>query len=148
MLAVVLFALVAGTVYNTFGPRRIPWQQDWAGHVEAQAFREKIAMVNAPDARALLATAVVLDARPVFDYQRGHLPGARSLPGELVREEFFNVLGGVSPAKTLLVYCTDVTCDEALNLARFLRQQGYTNTTLFAGGMREWKKMNYPVVTP
>ena len=39
----------------------------------------------------------------------------------------------------IITCCARNDCDEGLELALFLRRTGYTNVTLFAGGLAEWR---------
>ena len=39
----------------------------------------------------------------------------------------------------IITYCARNDCDEGLDLALFLHQIGYTNVSLFSGGLAEWR---------
>ncbi|MCX6996386.1 MAG: rhodanese-like domain-containing protein [Kiritimatiellaeota bacterium] len=141
MLALTLLAAGLGAAVNTVRPGRLPWRGDWARHVEARALRQQIRLAGLDTVRQAVNTGapVLLDARPAADFRAGHLPRAQSLPFELAPELFAPLQATLTRAQPLLTYCTRNDCDEGLELALFLRQQGYTNVMLFPGGLHEWR---------
>ena len=44
----------------------------------------------------------------------------------------------LTPEQPILVYCSGQACDESLLVSSNLLEQGFTNVSLFAGGMEEW----------
>jgi len=45
----------------------------------------------------------------------------------------------------VMVYCSGLSCDDALLLAKFLQAQGSTKVVLFAEGMSGWKEAGHPI---
>lgn len=64
---------------------------------------------------------LVLDARHVADYQRGAVPGARSMSVDSTLAERQEVLANVPKEKRIIVYCQSALCGYADNVARFLK---------------------------
>lgn len=91
---------------------------------------------------------VVLDARPGVFFEMGHLPGARNLSREQFEKDFaaFEVSSTLK-RKTLLVYCSDVSCEDGAIVARTLQQRGLGPLRLFQGGFVEWEAAGKPVET-
>ena len=46
-----------------------------------------------------------------------------------------------------MVYCGQVSCDAALQVAEKLQSLGYTRVSAFLGGFRAWDEAGYPVET-
>ncbi len=150
VLLLLACAAVPAGLSNKLRPSgRIPWVEDWSKHIEAKARLAGLSLADVQDASALLKTGrfLLLDARPVDDYRRGHLPGARSLPYEDVNERIMDFLEHLTPEQPVLAYCSGLECDESFLLASFLRQQGFTNITLFAEGFAGWAAAGMPVET-
>ncbi|MCE9614219.1 MAG: rhodanese-like domain-containing protein [Lentisphaerae bacterium] len=140
-LAVMLLgAILLGTAANLLSPRRIPWTEDWTRHVERGAADAGLHVLDLTQVRRLVATGahLILDARPPDAYNAGHLPGALSLPVDEVDVAFPPLAPALDPATPLLVYCSGRECDESLRLGEFLRDQGYTNVSIFPGGYEAW----------
>ena len=83
---------------------------------------------------------IFVDLRPVGEYQRGRLPGARSLPlRELLRRH-----GEVPRAGRVVLYCA-CPLEEIQAAYQFLRDQGYRNVSVLEEGFAGWVKRGYPV---
>ncbi|RYZ28068.1 MAG: rhodanese-like domain-containing protein [Sphingobacteriales bacterium] len=101
-----------------------------------------INLVTLDEMDALLGRAEVipLDARPRDFYDLGHLPRALNLS----REQFgpdFAVLEPVlrKPGQTLLVYCSDASCEDSVLVARELQKRGMGPLLIYPGGFAEWE---------
>jgi rhodanese-related sulfurtransferase len=82
-------------------------------------------------------SAVLLDARPVYQYVMGHLPGAINIPYdsenlvELVDEHSLKTL-------PIIVYCSSSHCNAAELLAQKLRDLGCLKVRIYSGGWEDW----------
>jgi rhodanese-related sulfurtransferase len=82
---------------------------------------------------------VLIDLRPPDAFRRGHLPGARSLPlPELGRRQ-----AEVPRAGRVVLY--GATVQEAAAAYRALRDAGYRNVMVLAGGLQTWVGLGLPV---
>src|SRR5262245_40383710 len=84
---------------------------------------------------------VLIDLRPPEAFRAGHLPRARSLP----ISEFRRRAGEVPPAGRVVLYAT--APEEAAAAYQFLRDAGYRNVMVLAGGLPEWARLGLPVET-
>jgi rhodanese-related sulfurtransferase len=93
-------------------------------------------------------SVVLLDARPYEEFAKGHIPGARSVPG----------LPGLSPSKytgdanevrktvpeltrPLIVYCNGLHCGRSKRFGAELRKLGYTNVRRYQLGIPAWRAL-------
>ncbi len=76
---------------------------------------------------------VVLDVRPAAEYEAAHLPFARSIP----LEELKNRLAELPAGKTVVAYCRGPYCLMARDAVELLRKKGYDAIRL-PEGVAEW----------
>ena len=83
---------------------------------------------------------VVLDVRPVAEFEAGHIAGARSVPvGELRR------LRSLSKDIEIVAYCRGPFCVYADDAVRQLRRRGF-NARRLEDGYPEWKRAGLSIV--
>lgn len=151
-LAVQFAALLAASVACALAsqwlmPKRIGWVGAWKNYVESKAREEGIAVVDLPAAREIATTQsrIVFDARKIADYDKGRIPGAFALPHSEVDQYFPPLIPLLIDDQPIMTYCSSKDCDEALELAKYLRKNGYTNVVVFLGGFAEWTAAGFPV---
>lgn len=140
LLFVILPALALGTLVNALRPDGIPWAADWSHRVENEARAAGLGII-AHDAMQRLAddgTAIILDARTEADYQAGHIPGALPFPHNEAETAFAAYELMLLPGEPIVVYCAGLECDDSLQLGMFLRDRGFTNILIYAGGYTAW----------
>lgn len=76
---------------------------------------------------------VVLDVRPSEEYLNAHLPFARSIPLEELRQR----LGELPKDRTIVAYCRGPYCLLAVDAVALLQQEGYSAVHL-REGVAEW----------
>jgi rhodanese-related sulfurtransferase len=92
---------------------------------------------------------VIIDARPSFYFERGHVPGAINL----ARDDFardYRKLAPMLKAKRdepIIVYCTGGACHDSRLVANALISLGYAPVSVFTGGWEAWSQAGLPVVT-
>jgi rhodanese-related sulfurtransferase len=89
--------------------------------------------------------ALPVDARSRESYDRGHLPGAYSLPLAHVDRLLDAFCIQVPVDLPLVVYCSGKDCPDALDLAKRLIGEGYRTVWVFNGGFAAWKADGLPV---
>ncbi len=112
--------------------------------------RGKITSISLTELFALQQAGQVLlyDARPAFFYALGHLPGALNLPkssdcdAEISKRET-EIKAALAAKKTIVIYCTNLTCPDARTIAIHLAGFGYPSSTL-TGGWDAWKESGLP----
>jgi rhodanese-related sulfurtransferase len=93
------------------------------------------------EARLDAGDVVVLDVRPVAEYNAGHIPTARSVPVAELRR-----LRDVSKDSEVVAYCRGPYCVYADEAVRQLRRRGYRARRL-EDGFPEWKRAGLPIAT-
>ncbi len=88
--------------------------------------------------------ALFVDARPASEYDELHVAGAVNLPPD-AWDRLASPPLPADKGHPILVYCSQESCDDALKLARRLREAGYTRVMAYLGGFREWDEAGYPV---
>jgi rhodanese-related sulfurtransferase len=104
--------------------------------------REALEGVSAEELRQRLDDPglVVLDVRPVPEYEAGHIAGARSMPLDEVRSR----LDELPRSRKVVAYCRGPHCVFADEAVGILRANGYKAFRLEAG-FPEWKLQGNPV---
>ncbi len=92
--------------------------------------------------------ALIFDVRPGFFYGLGHVPGAVNWPkghfqDQLAQREA-QIRAAVAANKPVLLYCTDLACPDALNVANRLAVLGHSSAVL-QGGFEAWKAGELPI---
>lgn len=82
---------------------------------------------------------VVLDVRPVDEYEAGHIAGARSAP----LEELPDVAGALPRSREIVAYCRGPYCVYADDAVRLLRRRGLRARRLDTG-YPEWHRARLP----
>ncbi|MBL8489524.1 MAG: ArsR family transcriptional regulator [Rhodocyclaceae bacterium] len=83
--------------------------------------------------RARRGEIIVIDVRPAAEYAAAHLPFARSIP----LEELKNRLAELPPGKTIVAYCRGPYCLMARDAVELLRRRGFDALRL-PEGVAEW----------
>jgi len=83
---------------------------------------------------------LLLDARPRFYYDWGHIPGALPLAPDSFPTDYACIERqlGNSAGKKIVVYCGDIHCPNAHTVATALVSKGYT-VTVFPPGWLGWQ---------
>ncbi len=91
-----------------------------------------------------MGSAILIDARPVQDYERGAILGAINLPYNEF-DAYFVDLSEVLPKEELyIVYCSGGNCDDSHEVLTQLEGFGFENLMLYKLGWEEWYKNGYP----
>lgn len=88
-------------------------------------------------------TAIVVEALPAPYYEDAHLPGARNLPHDSDEATIAAVLQDRDT--TVVVYCSDLACQNSTILSRRLAQLGYTDVRDYEAGKADWITAGLPV---
>lgn len=90
-----------------------------------------------------------LDARTLYEYENGHIPGALWMPSSRIDDNgalIFEIeaeAGGFD--QPVVIYCGGGDCDASHNLAIRLQQGGFTNFKILVEGYPVWTEAGYEV---
>jgi rhodanese-related sulfurtransferase len=109
------------------------------------------ATVGLPEFHAAVEArnALILDARPLVFFERGHVPGAFNL----ARDDFARDYRHLSPVlkaaidKPIIVYCSGGDCHDSRLVANALLSLGFNNVSVFTGGWEAWSAAGLPAST-
>lgn len=85
-----------------------------------------------------------LDARPVSQYARGHLPGAFSLPWLSFDQHADKVLPNLREDALLITYCDGVHCSLSKDLAQVMIDFGFPQVRVLVNGWTVWRESGLP----
>ncbi len=141
VLILIGVALLLAGLTNLIHPGRIPWVEDWANRVEAQAVSEKVALVHLSEVLDFLRedSRLFVDARSAAEYAQGHIPSAISLPFESIAMVPQVITQVLASKKAPIFYCSGIECEDSLLLALELRKLGREDVSIFIGGMDLWR---------
>jgi rhodanese-related sulfurtransferase len=131
------FRLVAAVVLAMFWPAMA-----LAGH----GTEDDVVTITAEQVKVFLDARekiVLVDLRPVKDFQKTRLPGARSLPMKELDKRFHEI----PKSGRVVLYC-DCPQNQIIEQAyQLLKDYGYRNTAVMADAFQEWLSRKYPVET-
>lgn len=137
---ILLAGLGLGAGVHLFrGPERLAW----SGEDPSGLIREANAAGIGRMGRETLVRmsgggATLLDARPLEDYRKGHIPGALPFPASDGFDALMRHADVLMEASWIGVYCSGAWCDEGLRVGRLLRESGFSDVRLYVGGYEEW----------
>lgn len=111
---------------------------------ETKDFKEPKA-IKTPFAYKLFLSGVkFIDARPVEEYEEGHIKGAINIPF-YGSENYENVLGIIPKDEVIVTYCNGDDCDLSILLGDEIFKKGYKKVYVYFGGWNDWLKLGYPI---
>jgi rhodanese-related sulfurtransferase len=133
-------------------------RQSWRGELAARLEQARsqrrqeefqgIKTVNLAQAYDLFeqGQALFIDARPADEYAELHVPKALHITPEML-ENGAEKVAGLAKDREIVVYCSQVSCDLALQVAEKLQALGFSRAQVFIGGFRAWDEAGYPADT-
>jgi rhodanese-related sulfurtransferase len=104
--------------------------------------------VNLAQAYALFQQgSLFIDARPADEFNELHVPKSLNITPEMMEAGLAEKVAGLARDREIVVYCGQVSCDLALEVAEKLQSLGFTRVTAFIGGFRVWDEAGYPADT-
>jgi rhodanese-related sulfurtransferase len=149
-IVILAAALVLGFTFNALSRNRInPFKNPAKVPVavsSSQAAVEGIKIITLEEARQAVESGVpVIDARRKAEYDEGHIPKAMLLDYYDMGTYKDRVLAHLSDDQTIMVYCSEVSCEDSELLANELYSLGFTKLLVFKGGFAEWSAAGLPV---
>ncbi len=102
--------------------------------------RDDLETITLDELSARLEDVVLLDVRPVGEFQAGHIPGARSMPIEDLENMWHDLPQGAS----IVAYCRGPYCLYSDEAVKVLRARGFDARRLVVG-LPDWRAAGLPV---
>lgn len=113
------------------------------GNEIAQLFRGyKVLRPVALTALINRENALVVDLRPMADFEKGHVPGSKNVQ----MSQFDPESKQLAPAKSLPVVLVCKTGQTAAGAARRLKKAGFEHVHVLDGGIGGWQQADLPLV--
>lgn len=113
----------------------------WAGH----DYEEPVEFVSQDHVKKLIdigEDVTFVDMRSAEDFAKGHLPGAKSIPVDVLGHRWKEI--PTSGRVVLYCACPPGQKDEIYSFT-LMRQEKYRNVTVLEDGFSAWAKRGYPV---
>jgi rhodanese-related sulfurtransferase len=86
---------------------------------------------------------VLIEALPEKYYRDGHLPLAKHMPHDQVKQLAPAILP--DQLAEIVTYCASNTCQNSHTVANLLSQIGYINVSVYTGGKKDWMEADLPL---
>ena len=149
-----ILSLVLGLGVNFLSPRGIALIGQWdtqKGVISARsredAVHRDIEIDNPMEVRRIVdqKEMLVLDARPAFIYEEGHIPGALSFPLDEFDQRLPQLLHMVKKDSPILVYCSGLECTDSHTFASRLMDLQFSRVRVYGGGFAQWQEMGFEI---
>jgi rhodanese-related sulfurtransferase len=91
--------------------------------------------------------ALFIDARKPEEYAELHIPKALNIYPSLLEKRGAEPVAGIAKDREIVVYCGQVSCDLALQVAEELQALGFTRVMALVEGFKAWDEAGYPADT-
>jgi rhodanese-related sulfurtransferase len=122
----------------------IEQQKTYSSDEHKDDFKEPKAIKVTLAYKLFLAGIKFIDARPVEEFNEGHIKGAINIPF-YGSENYESVLNKIPKTDTIVTYCGGDDCDLSILLGDELFKKGYKRVYVFFGGWNDWKNLGYPI---
>lgn len=141
-LLILLFAALAGLVFNLVAPQGIGW-------LPSEVSRPLWQSADLARARELHSSgALFVDARDPGDYRAGRVRGALSLPPEEFDRYYPMLKAQLKQAKSIVVYGRTFSRWPAAWVAQELAKRGHDQVLVMDAGPAQWRANGYPYKEP
>jgi len=152
-VVIVFVAVVVGLIFNSLSSTGIPLiaeakklPPDSLVLVESTGQASEPWIINILEVAQLFEekAATFIDARKPEFFEYGHIPGAKNLnwTGDEIPD---SLLTKISQNLPIVTYCSDPECENAIELAYYLFEKGFTDIRIFHEGFEVWSASNFPI---
>ena len=90
---------------------------------------------------------LIYDVRPAFFHSLGHVPGSVNWPKSAFERQLTareaEIRAAAGAGRPVVLYCTDLACPDARDVATWLAERGH-DTRVLEGGWEAWKAGGLP----
>ncbi|WP_394756372.1 rhodanese-like domain-containing protein [Rhodoferax sp.] len=92
-------------------------------------------------------TVWVVDSRPAGKYIAGHIPGAMSLPLDMLKKDAASAEKlGIPKTGKVIFYCAGRECTLSVDSAEIFRKMGYADAWVYRNGVPGWNQKAQPLL--
>lgn len=160
VIGLAMLALLTGLTLNHFNSNPIPLTYQ---SPDQQLQAELRQLINAPPFDSFPVETIdldqfqqavndksmmILDARAVTYFDRGHVPRALNLSRADFAHDYMRLRPVLDPAKDkpIVVYCAGGACHDSKMVAQALTSLGFSNVRIYPGGWDGWTAAGLPEV--
>ena len=146
---IVLVAVAVALISNHFRQAPLPLIGDWSPEARLTSPSGRQMAISLDEAKNLHQSkgAVFMDARPLEEFTKGHIQGAKSLPWHEAEQRVMDVTADMANDAVIITYCDGDTCDLSKELALLLENLGLLNVRVLVNGWTVWRNAGLPVET-
>jgi rhodanese-related sulfurtransferase len=146
MMSSVLVAAVAGAQMKVTqtAPTGTTTKQNTPAPMQSQQTEQQqlsaARRIDRAEAQKLVKAgkAVFVDVRSKGSFDKGHLPGAISMPLSMMRANMLQAIRQIPPGKMVITYCACVEEHTAAIAVLDMNRTGFKNAAALKGGWNEW----------
>jgi rhodanese-related sulfurtransferase len=113
-----------------------------SGPIDVTALGEIVTMEELARVIRQKANVLVVDVRLGSYYEEGHIPGAVNLNRRDFEKGYSALRPQMEKTGKVILYCTNIYCDDSKKMAKRLRELGHKNISFFSGGWEQWDAKN------
>jgi rhodanese-related sulfurtransferase len=136
----VVIALLCGLVYHFANDEGFLAHANATTSVQQAHLGSFVPKISSKKVAKLInSDTVIIDARFARDFEAGHIEGAVNVPVDIGDKGFRAAMVDIDKNARIVVYCQSAGCPFAVKTAKRLKDNGFSNISIFKGGWNEWK---------
>lgn len=142
-----ILSVIVAIGVNGLRSDRLTLIGNWSPEARIVSKTGESIVISLQDAKKMFESqqAVFVDARPLSEYDSGHIKGAIGLPWSEFNAYFGKVAPDIPENKTIIAYCDGESCGLSKELAQALTDLGYKNVRVLVNGWSVWGQRQLPV---
>lgn len=147
-IGIIIISGALGIGVNAFRAEGIPLMERWQEKVLNEQLTGGLPAVSLKQIKEAYKSgaALLVDARDPEFFERGHIPGAVSLPVRDFDSVFPKLEEQLRAAPRVITYCDGASCEMSVELTEKLLFAGLEYIEIFTGGIQQWQGAGQQVV--
>jgi len=146
-IGIIIISGALGIGVNAFRAEGIPLMERWQEKVLNEQLTGGLPAVSLKQIKEAYKSgaALLVDARDPEFFERGHIPGAVSLPVRDFDSVFPKLEEQLRAAPRVITYCDGASCEMSVELTEKLLFAGLEYIEIFTGGIQQWQGAGQPI---
>ncbi|MDH3897366.1 MAG: rhodanese-like domain-containing protein [Deltaproteobacteria bacterium] len=147
LIGIIIISGALGIGVNAFRAEGIPLMERWQEKVLNEQLTGGLPAVSLKQIKEAYKSgaALLVDARDPEFFERGHIPGAVSLPVRDFDSVFPKLEEQLRAAPRVITYCDGASCEMSVELTEKLLFAGLEYIEIFTGGIQQWQGAGQPI---